>query len=454
MKKLENNIFAKIFLSITSLVLTLSITEFSLKTIGHLYNMKFQTEYIPSSESPDYIRDEMYESYSSKKSKNEIILSIGDSFTNAGNVESKYSYPHQLFNLFLENKNPSTVLNMGLCEDSTFGVNKRLKDFLVQAKENKKIPTKVIILIGAADNFERFQKESITEKKDWYQISSSKWYKDLSLYKVLRHIKYHYIQKELIGEVEGERSVSSSEYIPTRKLYLNLKASINNDTLKLSTFKDQLPKGFKNYCNSLHIKFDTKYDLLHSLVIYMSKILASQLKHDLAFDWLLDLAEFDPQKFWGGQFDDAYFRIVQTYQFQSEYKNKDILKKLNLMIERDSSLSSIRHFNEFYSLVQDREEVMKQTNHNREIAWAEIIQLSKDYQFKLYMMNYPSNYISANSVIKDIAQKNNISFIDLNSFFDNLIKEETREKYLEDDDHLTPLGYKLMAQKVFQAIYE
>ena len=171
MKKLEHNILAKISLSIISLIITLVVTEVSLKTIGHLYNMKFQTEYIPSLESPNYIRDEMYESYSNGKDKNEVILSIGDSFTNAGNVESKYSYPHQLFNLFLENKTPSIVLNMGLCEDSTFGVNKRLKEFLIRAKKEKRAPTKVIILIGAADNFERFQKEAITEKKDWYQYT-------------------------------------------------------------------------------------------------------------------------------------------------------------------------------------------------------------------------------------------------------------------------------------------
>ena len=186
----------------------------------------------------------------------------------------------------------------------------------------------------------------------------------------------------------------------------------------------------------------------------MSKILASQLKHDIAFDWLLDLAKYDPEKFWGGQFDDAYFRIVQTFQFQSEHRNKDILKELHLMLKANHNLSKIKHFNEFHTLVRDREVITKQTNKNREIAWEEIIQLSREHKFKLYMMNYPSNYVSANSTIRDVAQKNEIPLMDLNSYFDNLIKKETREKYLEDDDHLTPLGYKLMAQKIFQAIYK
>ncbi|ATH09154.1 hypothetical protein BIY24_14740 [Halobacteriovorax marinus] len=453
MSKLENNIFAKISLSIISLIITLFIVEVGLKTVGHFYNMKFQAEYIPAKEGPDYIRDEMYESYTFKESSKDVILSIGDSFTNAGNVESKYSYPHQLFNIFIDNKRPTTVLNMGLCEDSTFGVNKRLKDYLSKSTNTDKKPTKVLILIGAADNFERFQKEAITEVKPWYSVSSHSWYKSLSIYKVIRHIKYHYIQKELTSNITEASLVNTNELQVILSEYKKLKDNIHNSTkVSLNEIVSNLPIGFTNYCNNLHIDFNTEYELLHSLNVYMSKILASQFKHDEALKWLLDLASFKPLKFWGGEFDDAYFRIVQTFQFQSEYSASEILKSLDSMVANSPKISELTHFNEFYTLVKENEKVMKQTNINRQQAWKEIISLSKEYNFELYMLNYPSNYVSANSMIKKVSEENNIPLIDLNLYFNELIGQSKRDVYLEDDDHLTPLGYKLMAQEIHRAI--
>lgn len=453
MKKLENNIYAKISLSIVSLLLTLIIAEIGLKTFGKIYNLSYQNEYIPNQESSDYIRDEMYESYSLNNKNKDIVLSIGDSFTNAGNVESKYSYPHQLFNLLIKNKKPTKVLNMGLCEDSTFGVNKRLQNFFKE-EDKSNYPSKVLVLIGAADNFERYHKESVTEIKPWYQVSKHSWYKDLSIYKVVRHIRYHYIQKELTGEIENERLVSSKEFDEVKGLYLELKEDISkkNKYKDIRYFQEKLPEGFKKYCNSLHIEFKTKYQILHSLSVYMSKILASQFKHDRAFHWLLDLANFNPRMFWGGDFDDAYFRIVQTFHFQSEISTPTILLDLERMLSQDKSLESVKHFTEFYELVKNKDKVMRETDISRRAAWKEIIALSKLYKFELYMLNYPSNYISANSIIKKVSKENNIKLIDLNHYFNSLILKNSREKYLEDDDHLTPLGYKLMADEIYKAI--
>ncbi|PIK14756.1 hypothetical protein [Halobacteriovorax sp. JY17] len=454
-KKLENNLFAKISLSIISLSITLFVVEVSLKTIGHFYNLSFQTTYLAKEEGRDYLRDDVYEHYSAEKS-NEIILSIGDSFTNAGNVLREFSYPHQLYSLF---NSSSTVLNMGICEDSTFGVLKRLTNFFTDPDNINIKPTKVIVLIGAADNFERFHKDNPTEKQNWYEVNLSPWYRTLSIYKVVRHIRHYFIQKRLTG-IENNGENKKEGFNTAKNNYIKLKTLKGSDIdqktkdKELKKIKSQFTLKFKEYFNNnmAYIDKANSTQTMHLLILYMSKILTSDLKHDEALKWILDFSSFDPLHFWNGEHDDAYFRIVQTFQFQSELESKDILAQLDLMAKNEPSIKESKYFQEFYTLVHNRKEIFAQTDKLRLEAWKQIVDLSKKYNFQLITMNYPSDYSSANRIIDQVSKKFQLQLIDNNTYFSRLIKKKDRETYLEDDDHLTPLGYRLLAEKIYNEI--
>ena len=457
-KKLHENIFAKISLTLVSLIITLVVTEVSLKTIGYFYNLSFQASYLAEDEESEYQRDEVYEHYRSEKTK-DIILSIGDSFTNAGNVQRKFSYPHQLYKIYSENKTPSTILNMGLCEDSTFGVQKRLENYFQENKEESKKPTKVIVLVGAADNYSFFDFEEPVEVRGWHKVQLHRWYSGLSIYKVIRHIRYYFIQRKLTG-MKYNSDIRDEEYKVANKNYIKLKDSVlNNMEAKekaslLNLVKKDFSPRFKNYFNN-NMSYMDKASItqtMHLLVVYMSKILTSELKHGEAFNLILDFASFDPIHFWNGSHDDAYFRIIQTFQFQSEVDSKDVLEKLRKMEVKSPSISNSKYFKEFSTLVNNRDDVFERTNTLRVQAWKNIIELSKKYNFELIAMNYPSNYISANSIIKKVTDQYGIQLIDNNSYFNSLIEKNGRDTYLEDDDHLTPLGYELLAKKIYNEI--
>jgi len=453
-KPLKDQIYLKVLLSVISLVLSLSALEGGLRIAGIALNYQKQADYIPYDEKNSYIRDESYESYNNSSS-NQTILCIGDSFTNAGNVKSYHSYPYNLFKLFKQQKKPKRVLNMGLCEDSTFGVHDRFKNFLNKYQNTKKFPAKVIILIGAADKFERFEIEKDDKHVlDWFEVRDSNWITRTRLFKVYRHIKLSFIQKYLSDGISDDGLVKSNEFEEIKEKYLffknKIKLNANDPKLQklVSKAQETLPLGFINYCNNLNIKFNNASELTHSLLVYMSKILITRHRHDLALKWLLDLAVSEPINFWSGKFDDAYFRIIQTYQIQSKYSEKEVLKLLDKSLIDFPQINKMKNFNEFYTLVRDSEQIASYVDLKRLKTWEKIVSLCKDNNIKLYVMNYPSEYKSANRIINQVVEKFDLNFIDNNNYFKKLIERDGRGKYLEDDDHLTPLGYRLMAKQI------
>jgi len=441
---MNRQILSKITLSLVSLILSLVLLEGGLRLAGAYFVQDSGQYYSPYEESSDYVRDRVYEKFGDQP-KLGSILAIGDSFTNGGNVKSYHSYPYYLYEYFSNSNNPKTVLNMGVCEDSTFGVKDRLKEFVIDNKG--KLPESIVLLIGSADKYERYEIESDDKLKlDWYEVNPPSFYRSLRIYKVFRHIKLSLLHKYLLGTEE----IQEGDFEQVKKVYLELKQKVLDPNFKFNEkeYLTKLPTGFKNYCEGLSIKFSSSKEMIHSTLIYMTKILSSNLRHDEAFYWLIDLAKAFPEDFWGGQFEDAYFRIIQVYQIQSKYDSEFVLKQF------DEKTSDHKYFKEFYQLVKDQEKVDRYVDQKRIEAWKEIISLTKANNIKLYVMNYPSDYKSANQIIEKVVKENNLLFIDNHSYFKEIILKEGRSKILEDDDHLTPLGYRLMAEHIFKRMKE
>tara|TARA_Y100000590_G_scaffold469529_1_gene657602 strand:- start:41399 stop:42730 length:1332 start_codon:yes stop_codon:yes gene_type:complete len=441
---MNRQILSKISLSFISLVLSLVLLEGGLRLAGAYIVQESGQSYTPYEESSDYSRDEVYEKFGTKKVSG-TILAIGDSFTNAGNVKSFHSYPYYLYELFSKTKQPKSVLNMGLCEDSTFGVKDRLKEFIKDNKTN--LPESVVMLVGSADKFERFEIESDDKLKlDWYEVNPPSFYKSLRIYKVFRHIKLSLMHKYLLGSEE----IEEGDFDQVKNVYLELKEKSLKKEYKFNedVYLAKLPNGFKKYCEGLNISFSTAKEMIHSTLIYMTKILSSNLRHDDAFYWLVDLAKTFPEEFWSGKFEDAYYRIIQVYQIQSKYDAEFVLTQFN------EKTSSHKYFKEFFQMIKEQEAVDTYVDRKRMEAWKEIIEVTKKNKIKLYVMNYPSDYKSANEIIGQVVSSNNVHFINNNQYFKDIIKKEGRAKILEDDDHLTPFGYKLLAEHIFLKMKE
>lgn len=443
----------KISLSLISLLGSLILLEVGFRITGKFVYETQNRRFIPYQEPAGYERDSVYEYFESDKEKG-VIVTIGDSFTNGGNVQSFHTYPYYLFKHFERDENPKEVLNMGLCEDSSIRIVARLEKLFKQVKLGKKVrPEKIIMLVGSADKFERYEGE-VDDNLDTvsFQIKAPPALRSLRIYKAYRHIRLSLLAKELSGE-EQNKKVNFEEI---NVAYKRLRNSLNTQLTKpeglgLATLK-QLPDSFKDYSQRLSLKLNTPLQILHSLSVYQSKLLASQKRHDEGVFWLLDTAKNFPIPFFKGEMETAFYRLVQMFQIQSKYEGNDVAQILNEIKGRNPEVESLDHFKKLMTMVTSWEEVDKDIEKERLESWEKIVGITKENKVQLILMNYPSDYESANAMLKTVSEKYGLPLIDNHSYFSPLIQKHGREKILEDDDHLTAWGYELMADHIYEKI--
>lgn len=442
----------KIALFITSFVVSFILLEAGLRLTGvFIYNSQ-NRKFIPYSEQDGYIAEDFYEKYKLKQASKKI-LTIGDSFTNAGNVPSYNSYPYFLFKLLENSGNPREILNMGVCEDSTVRLERRLRSSLEKNPKKFENLEKVIILVGAADKFERYlNKSNEMYNLSWVDFKTQSFFKRLRVYKAYRHIKFVFQHKYLTNNEKW----NATKYESVKREYKKLKNELITDPTQeknqnfLKKALAELPKPLYRSLTRTDYGIDTPIELLHSLNITLSNILVAKKRHEEAINWLLDLSSTYPIKFFNGDFDEAYFRLVQIYQIQSKFESQKIKKFLSELLSKNPELKNLINFTEIKEMVENWSIVDSKIKSERLAAWKKIIQLSKKHQFKLYIMNYPTDYGSANDMAKQVALENNIPFIDNHKYFQKVIKEYGSENILEDDDHFTPKGYEFLAKHVYE----
>ena len=128
MRKNIKSFLIKITFFCLSLAISIAACEVALNFLLKKYQMPYTYASVPNTHHKGFNEERMrrhediYEMYNSLPSNLEIIT-IGDSFTNGGNVEWEQSYPFRLFEK-LDKRFP--VSNMGICEDTTKGTYMRL----------------------------------------------------------------------------------------------------------------------------------------------------------------------------------------------------------------------------------------------------------------------------------------------------------------------------------------
>ena len=436
----------RIFLVATSLIFSLVVIELVLRGAGYYFSGRYGEFFERIEAGSPYETDLYYEVYSKKNP--EAILCIGDSFTNGGNLYGNYkeSYPYYLQEFFPSKFN---IINFGVCEDTTFGVYKRLKAFF-NDKESKKIKPKYIqIIVGSADAFhlkakEEYDNNTFFLTKDLKK--KNKWFHNFRIFKMVRHLSMELEHKYLLGLTDKITIETywalGREY---KKLIKNKEAEHAGRVLKraMEGIKEKFPTADDRLVKQMKLFQDHVEPIVFSVV---NSNLALN-NYDLALEHILKMADSVPEVWSVYMVRYLSYRIISK---QSRIDTSEIIKS----VEGARSLLENSKINDFLNRMKSFEKTLQEVSAKRVKIWTDIINLAKQNNVRLVLGNYPSGFPRVNEDLLKVSRIHKIPFVDNRAHFLNLFKKEPRSKYLLGDDHCTALGYKEIAKNFREKIRE
>lgn len=431
MKELKFKITIALLSTILSIFLVELLINNYLKRYSSTVVYNESKEYYP----PHYTQlfDDAYESYHSTYDDYQVIT-LGDSYTNGGNVRRKETYPDFLFNLLGERVD---VINMGLCEDTTQGSYKRLAQYL----DNTTKKPIVIQLVGAADIFIDFRFES---------AALDSYYKEIQKFP-LKDNEIH------LNFLKDLKFIKLAKYI-----YYNQLEKFKLITARKDVYFDEISKCFhQSFDEKCTDTFILKYqkEILESrenLNVFITEVifLAEEFKdkkYSVIVNVILKLIDRNPQIL---IYREVVHNLIAFTNLQQEYSVDEIFEFVNVKILRESNFieknSSDTNDPDHYDNIMKGLKIWKSNkelislNRRREIE--RIVELVKEKNGHIILMTYPLPYKDVNNDIRQIAKLKNISLIDLENIFNE--PENKKLHLISDWEHCTPKGYELIALKV------
>lgn len=479
---------AKIGLPIFGLVVAVVLLELGLRLAGFVVQSSQVSEYVPSESTYmaelRYRRDSTYERYQPGSDaapgaetpgghvKALKIVAIGDSFVNAGNARSYQTYPYHLFKLLEASATPATVLNMGVCQNSTFSVALRLMKYLRAIDDPAELPDVVAVFVGSADTFDLTPRDTPTETVtvDWHDAPGG-FFDDFRVVKLFRHIARGLAARSLQAELDGHEPVTEEAYASFQKHYQEFKDNAatygwthwedtpgidpafeaRNQEI-LASLKAEVRRYFSTP-NAEHMQGQSGELLLNVLAVGPVILHASQQRRDEALRTMLEIERSFPVEFWAGR-SMSYLRyeLFQMFQLQSQLTAEEVLAALAPTLATHPELKSQPELAQFLTLLKDSDRMVALVDARRRAAWAEMVKLAQDKGVKLIVQNYPTDYTSANAVLREVATKYGLPLVDNQAIFASLLKDGDRGDYLEDDDHCTSKGYDVIAHALFDVL--
>ncbi|MFH2203281.1 MAG: GDSL-type esterase/lipase family protein [Elusimicrobiota bacterium] len=447
MEKYRNSRGAKLAVFTGSLLLCLAAAELGLRLTGFAVTSSRQREFLPDE---GLHHDDSFERFNPRREGDYLVLTFGDSLTNGGNVRSRQSYPYYLYQSFADAGRRAAVYNLGYCEDSTFGVALKLKNYLRTAGPERK-PDAIVILVGAADlfNIPLLRARRLRDDAFWHDVPPGGGWYSLRLYKVYRHIRLSLATPRSVPG--ADRKTNEEKLALLRKVFEQLK---HGGPLAPASARE-LRAAFGGDVQHGDFDFESVPDFLEMMSNYAGRVYTVRHRYDEFFALLLDMAVSLPRDFWPDlavSDNTASYNLIQTYRVQSRFTAQEVRAALVKSKDMHPALAANEHFQHFMKLLEDREEMNEYVDRKRMEAWDEIARLAREQQITLILQNYPVVYKSANRIIGRVAEKHGLPLIDNRSRFGELIAKDGREAYLVDDDHLTPAGYEQLARGVYAAL--
>lgn len=451
-----------------ALVIAVIISETVLSTIAKKYQLAQyynpDTGLDPSVMAPLNLKfnnnryEDTYEIYKAHKNNLEVIT-IGDSYTNGGNVLWNQTYPFQLF-LKLGKKIP--VSNMGVCEDTTKGSYLRLQDYFAKNKSNTKNRI-VVVLVGAADMFydsgpafESLYNEfingghissaeinlKIEEKPEqWYNLKTIKmakyvysWSRDKLSVMLSSSIKKDPLSTDLaecfLAVDPTRRTCFTSKYI---QISNDINAKIDSPFFKTLTnviiFNNSLRQSGKEE--------KIVEDLLTAIDVFPKMLGTPEV--------IYNIASFSTLQSKYSLKEDILPRIKQSFNLNSKLFQKDLRPGQDRLTQSDAILEALENWTTNY----DRASIAQKTHYQK------MIELVHQNGGNIIFLTYPLDYKNTNSDILKLAEKKNVHVIDITKLFSDLNAQGlTQEQLIGDWEHCTPLGYEYIATSVSEKINE
>ncbi|MBD3264817.1 MAG: hypothetical protein GF375_06920 [Candidatus Omnitrophica bacterium] len=485
----------KISLSIISFLFFLSILEVGLRVAGYLiYRERISASYrqdllnpqdnrrfghgIRQTERGDYPNEE------SPREKVYTILCVGDSYTFGGHSDFDRTYP-ALLQKKLNSLGLNThfvVINGGSCEYNSSQVLRRLP---VLVKDYD--PDAVMLLVGAANSFNfALYNENINPFVEFIR--------NLRVYKMFRIVKLNLEKKvyplfikskkvydpQLIGAdgyelckprwdkmriyIESMSSLDSFNSLYEEVWYLHNKGRIR-EALRLCTdYLEDNPNDERLLCLYGYLTYK-RGDIKKAEEIFQN-VYELYPDSEQTMSWLSyfynSLGRSGDPKYWNDvrifcmalKFDPyydlhTYYNLAHSYDLQSRYEASYVVDFLEEMLRDDPGLKKHHMFCSYYEYFRNQQEWSEKVKQWLRRDLEKIVRFCKDKGLELIIQNYPYNYPMANRILKELARKYSLSFIDHNSVFSNLVESSgIKGKYFADDNHCTDRGHEVMVENI------
>ena len=399
------------------------------------------------------------------------ILAMGDSFTYAGNIDYSGSYPYQLYQLqsdnYPEGMKGFNIFNMARC-----GLNSAEIILLLHKGLQEVRPDVVLLLAGSADRYNfrlldsNYQtktsvKETILSQG---QVELSQDLKDiltgLRVYKMAK-IAYLAFKKKYLGWTNNLKHHFEAPAL--RLLYLKKILNIHN--LERQGKHDQarseyesIPKESRegltleeilNFPNVEYQKRKAYFHLTHSIYYHY----AFTNDHVAAVQLCLDVLKMNPHLFADGVHFEFYLNRLNYHSaFQTKISSNMILQVIRKIAHAHLQGRARALLERSMAFYQNRSRIRQRIYENMKNNLRIMIDLIKQHEAVPVILTYPFSFTYENKFIREVAREKNTYLIDTEKYLGKIFGKHKRAELIQDDEHFTPLGYKYMAQGVYEGL--
>jgi lysophospholipase L1-like esterase len=364
----------------------------------------------------------------------DTILCIGDSFTYGGNVKPNEIYPYYLWNILSKEKYNVRIVNRGFCERNSSQTLRELKNNI------QKYKPKVVILLGGTSEKYNLIGNNINDVK--YYDYPKEEYDNQALGNVKKGELYC---KDIVSLTSKSTSFLRDIFLSLR-VYKMVKAIVLDIEGRKVFFNLKRYKLDNLSCSRLGKEaFLSKIDELLEYYYY-------NRDYDKIFDIVFAAKEQSPADTGDKNAMDYYFLLFWAYQFQDRYDAHDVFVRLDKILTAKPSYKSDDLFMRYYRMFKDKQKFDKYIYERFKYNLREMIRLCQNNGIQIVFQNFPCYYTILNKCLEDVARQYRVPLVDNYSIFSELIKRDDARKYLVDDGHCTPLGYKIIAENVYSVL--
>ena len=479
MAEFKTPLKVKLLISVISLFLFLVLLEFTLRTVGYFYFYR--------SREPDEARS------AEQAVSGRVILCVGDSFTWGGAGMRDEAYPAHLQRL-LKARFPAKnyfAVNKGECEHTSTQILELLPDLIGIYH-----PKSLVLLVGGANRFIAWDNYLAKDRGVLWRLK--RWVYNLRVGNMVRIIAVNLKgktisnRKNIFAALMGndvrtfkdlarwDRTVQHVEKMgrvnspsmedPLSAMWHQYNAGHPEKALELGrgiarAGSPTAPRalctmaymhnktGERKQAEKLYIQALNDYPNDESVLSWVTYFYAEkasdsadETRYDKTVEFYLKAMELDPTD------RNIYYNMVRAFELQTSYDADAVVRALERMSRSNPLIEANRMFRNYLELFRNKQDWETQVRRWLRHDLEEVVRLCEEHGIKLILQNYPVAKPIANEILRMISQKHSIPLVDNLAVFDELAARGEKDKYIDDDQHSTSAGHKVMAENILNVL--